>query len=525
MVQTERTIRQAVSENQPIVLVVNKIDRLILELKLPPEDAYHKLQHTIESVNAIIEKCAFGRERLSPERGNVLFASAKYGFCFSLPSFAKKYADYHGGFPADQLAARLWGNRYFNESTRKFQSKADSEATQRSFVQFVLEPVYKIFSHVVSDEPKALAPILHSIGVRMSSTELSIDAAPLLRLVLFRFFGDSAAALTHALVEHVPSPAQAAKTKIETTYTGALNDTAGTAMLACDSRGPLRMQVIKQFPRPDASEFDAFARVFSGTIKVGDYVKVLGEAYSMEDEEDMAIKQVTRIWILEGRYRVEINQVKAGNWALFEGIDASITKTATVVSAMEDDASDLYIFRPLQFATRAVVKVAIEPLNPAELPKMLDGLRKLNKSYPLLSTKVEESGEHLILCTGELYADCVLHDLRRVYSDIEVKVADPVVSFCETVAETSSIWCFAQTPNQRNRLTMLAEPMPDGLAEDIESGNVRISAGPAAVASFFTDKYHWDALAARSVWAFGAQTQGPNVLVDDTLPHRTISFV
>jgi U5 small nuclear ribonucleoprotein component len=42
---------------------------------------------------------------------------------------------------------------------------------------------------------------------------------------------------------------------------------------------------------------------------------------------------------------------------------------------------------------------------------MLDGLRKVNKSYPLLSTKVEESGEHVILGTGELYLDCVMHDM------------------------------------------------------------------------------------------------------------------
>lgn len=49
---------------------------------------------------------------------------------------------------------------------------------------------------------------------------------------------------------------------------------------------------------------------------------------------------------------------------------------------------------------------------------MLDGLRKVNKSYPLLNTKVEESGEHIILGTGELYLDCVMHDLRRMYSEI-----------------------------------------------------------------------------------------------------------
>lgn len=51
---------------------------------------------------------------------------------------------------------------------------------------------------------------------------------------------------------------------------------------------------------------------------------------------------------------------------------------------------------------------------------MLDGLRKVNKSYPLLTTKVEESGEHIILGTGELYLDCVMHDLRRMYSEIGI---------------------------------------------------------------------------------------------------------
>lgn len=103
---------------------------------------------------------------------------------------------------------------------------------------------------------------------------------------------------------------------------------------------------------------------------------------------------------------------------------------------------------------------------------MLDGLRKVNKTYPLAITKVkecyfsilivkvEESGEHIVLGTGELYMDCILHDLRRMYSEIEIKgnllllinsqiVSDPVVSFCETVVETSSLKCFAETPNKK----------------------------------------------------------------------------
>ena len=80
----------------------------------------------------------------------------------------------------------------------------------------------------------------------------------------------------------------------------------------------------------------------------------------------------------------------------------------------------------LIFLIFSVIKIAVEPVNPSELPKMLDGLRKVNKSYPLLNTRVEESGEHVILGTGELYLDCVMHDLRKLYSEIDIKVADPV---------------------------------------------------------------------------------------------------
>jgi U5 small nuclear ribonucleoprotein component len=61
-------------------------------------------------------------------------------------------------------------------------------------------------------------------------------------------------------------------------------------------------------------------------------------------------------------------------------------KTATITNKDADD--DMYIFRPLSFVTTAVLKVAVEPVNPSELPKMLDGLRKINKSYPILVTKV-----------------------------------------------------------------------------------------------------------------------------------------
>ena len=87
---------------------------------------------------------------------------------------------------------------------------------------------------------------------------------------------------------------------------------------------------------------------------------------------------------------------------------------------------------------------------------MLEGIRKVDKSYPLLETKVEESGEHILIGTGELHLDSILHDLREMYSEIEIKVSDPGVKLCETVIDTSSIKCYATTPNGKNKISMLA---------------------------------------------------------------------
>lgn len=115
-------------------------------------------------------------------------------------------------------------------------------------------------------------------------------------------------------------------------------------------------------------------------------MRILGESYSLEDEEDMAVKPVTSLSVGQGRYRIELTRARAGNWVLLEGVDQPISKTATLTSATGNQ--DAAIFRPLSFNSVPVVRLAVEPLNPAELPKMVEGLRKIRKSYPAAQTKV-----------------------------------------------------------------------------------------------------------------------------------------
>lgn len=519
MVNTERAIRHAIQERLPIVVVINKVDRLITELKLPPNDAYYKLRYIIEVINnhiSAVSSTAGGIQVIDPAAGNVCFASANAGWSFTLLSFAKLYVKLHGiPFDAGKFASRLWGDMYYHPDTRGFKRKPPASGGDRTFVQFVLEPLYKIYSQVIGEHKKSVEATLAELGVTLSNAAYRLNVRPLLRLACSAVFG-SATGFTDMLVKHIPSAKEAAAKKVEHIYTGPKDSSVYDAMKDCDPSGPLMVNITKLYPKSDCSVFDAFGRVYSGEIQTGQTVRVLGEGYSPEDEEDMTVKEVTKLWVYQARYRVPISKAPAGSWVLIEGVDASIMKTATLCNVDFDE--DVYIFRPLRFNTLSVVKTATEPLNPSELPKMVEGLRKISKSYPLAITKVEESGEHTILGTGELYLDCIMKDLRELYSEVEVKVADPVVSFCETVVETSSRKCFAETPNKKNKITMIAEPLEKYLAEDIENGVVSIDWPRKRLGDFFQTKYDWDLLAARSIWAFGPDKQGPNILLDDTLP-------
>ncbi|OTA86450.1 hypothetical protein M434DRAFT_399894 [Hypoxylon sp. CO27-5] len=520
-VNTEQIIKHAVLEDIPMTLIINKMDRLILELRLPPSDAYFKIKHVVEEVNTVIENTRPGsgeKRRLSPEKGNVLFACSDMGWCFTLQSFAKMYADSFPGVNTEEFAKRLWGDIYFNPKKRTFSRKPlpGEERAKRSFIHFVLEPIYKVFSHTISQSPEELKSVLATLGIMLKPSQYKTDAKVLLKLVCEQFFGPSTG-FVDMVVKNIPSPLEAAEHKLEQYYTGPLDTKVAESMKKCDQNGPLVVHITKLFNSADAKSFYSFGRVMSGIARPGMQVRVLGEGYSIDDEEDMATATISNVYIAETRYNVETDGVPAGNWVLLSGVDNSIVKSATIVPPKFEDDEEAYIFRPVTHFTESVFKVAVEPINPSELPKMLDGLRKINKSYPLITTKVEESGEHIILGTGELYMDCVLHDLRRLYADMEIKVSDPVTRFCETVDEMSATKCYAITPNKKNKITMVAEPLDDGIAEDIESGRVKMQDGARKVGKFFQEKYGWDLLAARSIWAFGPDEKGPNILQDDTL--------
>ena len=131
----------------------------------------------------------------------------------------------------------------------------------------------------------------------------------------------------------------------------------------------------------------------------------------------------------------------------------------------------------MKFSVSPVVRVAVECKSPSDLPKLVEGLKRLAKSDPMVQCTIEESGEHIIAGAGELHLEICLKDLEEDHACIPLKKSDPVVSYRETVSEESDRMCLSKSPNKHNRLFMKAINMPDGLPEDIDnvSRNCRIS--------------------------------------------------
>jgi len=212
-----------------------------------------------------------------------------------------------------------------------------------------------------------------------------------------------------------------------------------------------------------------------------------------------------------GRYVEPIEDVPCGNICGLVGVDQFLVKTGTISTF-----KDSHNMRVMKFSVSPVVRVAVEPKNPADLPKLVEGLKRLAKSDPMVQCIIEESGEHIVAGAGELHLEICLKDLEEDHAGIPLKKTDPVVSYRESVSEESDITCLSKSPNKHNRLFMKATPMAEGLSDDIDRGDVNPRDDFKARARVLVEKYEWDTTEARKIWAFGPEGTGPNLLVDVT---------
>lgn len=168
----------------------------------------------------------------------------------------------------------------------------------------------------------------------------------------------------------------------------------------------------------------------------------------------------------------------------------------------------------MKYSVSPVVRVAVDVKNASDLPKLVEGLKKLSKSDPLVLCYTEDSGEHIIAGCGELHVEICLKDLIEEYAKCEIRQGDPVVTYKETITEESSQMCLSKSPNKHNRLYIKASPLGDDLSNEIEAETVGPKVESKERSSTLVNKYDWDKTDTQKIWAFGPDQNGPNMLVD-----------
>merc|ERR1719210_244471 len=352
--------------------------------------------------------------------------------------------------------------------------------------------------------------LLQKLEVKLSHDDEQQEGKPLMKTVM-RTWLPAGEAMFLMICIHLPSPVTAQKYRTEMLYEGPNDDPAANAMRNCDPEGPLMMYISKMVPTSDKGRFYAFGRVFSGKIATGQKVRIMGPNFVPGQKTDLYEKSIQRTILMMGGRVEAIEDVPAGNICGLVGVDQFLVKTGTISTFKE-----AHNMKVMKFSVSPVVRVAVEPKNAADLPKLVEGLKRLAKSDPMVQCVIEESGEHIIAGAGELHLEICLKDLEEDHAQIPLKKSDPVVSYRETVSEESTQMCLSKSPNKHNRLFMRAVPMPDGLAEDIDNGEVTPRDELKARARYLNEKYEYDVTEARKIWCFGPETLGPNIFVDCT---------
>lgn len=493
----KRLLTKLIKRNLPVVVVLNKIDRLILELRLPMPDFYAKIRFILNDVNACLYHNEYienytHEKLLSPILGNVVFSSHTFKSTFSLQSFAALYAERCVGFEKIDMSKfekLLWGDIYYDEQSGKF--TRDQKNGVHSFQHFILEPIYKLVSHTITcDSPASnLFSLLKTeFGVILDKHLYKQDPQILLRKVFASVLGDISA-LVSLISQHVLSSVNPTES----------SETLVAEILKLHESGNFLVKCIK------------------GNLTSKAQVKII------DHEKASKIVTIDEVFIPGGRYMVPTQTIPRGCIGLVKGIKSYVHKQASMYS-LNTLAQDIIPFCQHTPGQQSFYKVAVEPEIPTDLPRLVEGLQELSRFYISAIVKLEESGEHVIFAPGEMYLDCFLHDLRNRAADyLSIKVSDPMVRFSETCVESSAVKIATQSASKKISISITAEPVNDKrLSKAIELGQIDLSQPQKVTSKILRNQFEWDALAARSLWCFGpADMQNPSMLLDDSLEGET----
>ena len=430
MPQTETVLRQALRERVKPVLFINKVDRLINELKTTPEQMQERFVKIIEKFNHLVDQIAekeFAPKcRVSVQDGSVAFGSARENWALSIPFMKKKnvsfkdiYSLYDGSLTPEERDKWVWENAALNE--------------------------------------------------------VILDMA----------------------VKHLPNPIEAQKYRIPKIWKGDLESEFGKDLVNCNKEGEVAFVVTRIVIDPRSGKEVSAGRLYSGTIKNG------MEVWANNIGAKGKIQQVL---VYNGIKPEQLESVPAGNVLAVSGLNVDVGETITLKEETPFEEIK-HIFQP-------VITKSIEPTKVADLPKLIEVLKKVSKEDPSIKVTInEETGESLVSGMGELHLE-IIEGRIKTEKGLEVKMGQPIVVYRESVNKESNA-AEGRSPNKHNSFFIKVSPLEDEIADMIDKGELpegRVKKKSDAVTKAFSERLGWGSDEIRNV----KDIYKGNLLMDET---------
>ena len=257
------------------------------------------------------------------------------------------------------------------------------------------------------------------------------------------------------VVKHLPSPHVAQRYRIPNIWKGDIGSTIGQAMLNTDPEGPTAFMVTDITMDPNAGEF-ATGRVFSGKLQKGMELQIIGTKIK---------NRIQHVSLFMGPERLMVEEVTAGNIGAVIGLTDAFAGTTT------STAVDMVPFEEIRHVSEPVVTVAIEPKRMADLPKLIETMRKVGKEDASLKVEInQETGEHLLSGMGELHLEITQYRIVNDYK-VEIEASKPIVVYRELVNHPGGPF-EGKSPNKHNKFYFEVEALPAAVVQAIKDGEI-----------------------------------------------------
>ena len=453
-------------------LEINKNSSKSLSLSKENNSSNNNLNNNINNevnIDNIIEEKE-NEVFFDPCKGNVIFASALDNWAFTLETFADILIEKFK-FKKESLMKVLWGEYYFNNKNKKIYNEPINENSKPIFVDFILNNIYKIYDTILNKKDiEKIKNISKSLKIEITNKELNtnnLNKNPNLILkTIMRQWLPIPTTIFDVAIQHLPNPIVGIQNKIDLLFPNVkfnhnnfVKDLKFNIKKGNILNAPTLAYISKMIPiskknitylddlninnnniiynlnnnnniNEDDIIFMPFARLFTGTLTKNSEYYVIGPKHDPQNNKyDITKFKFDNFFYFMGQYLSPIPSIFPGSIFSVLNLENEIFKTGTISSIFECPS-----IIPLNLNKNSNIKVSITTENLKDIPLLVNGLKKLNRSDPACEYYIQKNGEHILVTSGEVHLERCIKDLEETLAKVKIVCSEPIVNFKEGLA-------------------------------------------------------------------------------------------